>query len=77
MREEIVGRLNKVFAELIIDIDGVKDDSELTEDLGLDSLDTVELIMTIEEEFGIEIPDEASVKITTYGQLVNYIEDNL
>lgn len=77
MREQIVERLNKVFADLNIDVTGVKDDSDLTNDLGLDSLDNVELIMGVEEEFGIEIPDEESLKITTYGQVVKYIEDNL
>lgn len=77
MREQIVERLNKVFAELHIDITNVTDDSGLTSDLGLDSLDNVELIMCVEEEFGVEIPDEDSLNITTYGQVVKYIEDNL
>lgn len=77
MREQIVERLNKVFAELHIDITNVTDDSDLTSDLGLDSLDNVELIMCVEEEFGVEIPDEDSLNITTYGQVVKYIEDNL
>lgn len=77
MREQIVERLNKVFADLNIDVTDVKDDCDLTNDLGLDSLDNVELIMGVEEEFGIEIPDEDSLNITTYGQVVKYIEDKL
>lgn len=77
MHEQIVERLNKVFADLYIDLTGVTDESDLSSDLGLDSLDNVELIMGVEEEFGIEIPDEDSVNITTYGQVVKYIQDNL
>ena len=65
--------------EVIIDKLGV-DDSAITEeahfvnDLGADSLDTVELIMEFEEEFGIEIPDEDAENITTVGSAVDYID---
>jgi len=65
--------------EVIIDKLGV-DESAITEeahfvnDLGADSLDTVELIMEFEEEFGIEIPDEDAENITTVGSAVDYIE---
>ena len=65
--------------EVIIDKLGV-DESAITEeahfvnDLGADSLDTVELIMEFEEEFGIEIPDDDAEKITTVGSAVEYIE---
>ena len=45
------------------------------DDLGADSLDTVELVMALEEEFGIEIPDEDAEKITTVGDVVKYIEE--
>lgn len=45
------------------------------DDLGADSLDTVELVMALEEEFGIEIPDEDAEKITTVGDAIKYIED--
>jgi|TARA_X000001036_G_scaffold93738_1_gene86362 acyl carrier protein len=65
--------------EIIIDKLGVEEDSIKTEahfvnDLGADSLDTVELIMEFEEEFGIEIPDEDAENITTVGSAVDYIE---
>ena len=69
---------NKV-KEVIIDKLGVEEDSIKSEahfvnDLGADSLDTVELIMEFEEEFGIEIPDEDAENITTVGSAVDYIE---
>ena len=65
--------------EIIIDKLGIEEDSIKTEahfvnDLGADSLDTVELIMEFEEEFGIEIPDEDAENITTVGSAVDYIE---
>ena len=64
--------------EVIIDKLGVEEDSIKSEahfvnDLGADSLDTVELIMEFEEEFGIEIPDEDAENITTVGSAVDYI----
>ena len=67
--------------EVIIDKLGV-DESAITEeahfvnDLGADSLDTVELIMELEEEFGLEIPDEEAEKLATVGDAVTYIESN-
>jgi acyl carrier protein len=59
---------------------GVKPEEVTTEasfvdDLGADSLDTVELVMALEEEFGIEIPDEDAEKITTVGDAIKYIEE--
>lgn len=47
------------------------------DDLGADSLDTVELVMALEEEFGVEIPDEDAEKITTVGDAIKYIEDKI
>ena len=70
--------LNKV-KEVVMDKLGVEE-NQITEtahfmdDLGADSLDTVELIMQLEEEFGIEIPDEDAEKITTVGAAVEYID---
>ena len=65
--------------EVIIDKLGVeesaiKNEAHFVDDLGADSLDTVELIMEFEEEFGIEIPDEDAEKITTVGTALEYIE---
>jgi acyl carrier protein len=55
----------------------VTPEASFVEDLGADSLDTVELVMALEEEFGIEIPDEDAEKMTTVGEAVKYIEDKL
>ncbi len=49
--------------------------SRITDDLGADSLDMVEVIMGLEDEFGIEIPDEDASKITTVGEIVEYIQE--
>ena len=67
--------------EVVIDKLGVEDDKIVSEasfvdDLGADSLDTVELIMQLEEEFGIEIPDEDAEAITTVKAAVDYIDKN-
>ena len=53
--------------------DEVKDDASFVEDLGADSLDTVELVMALEEEFETEIPDEEAEKITTVKEAIDYI----
>lgn len=53
----------------------VTDGSKFIDDLGADSLDTVELVMALEEEFGIEIPDEDAEKMVTVNEAVKYIED--
>ena len=55
--------------------DEVKSDSSFIEDLGADSLDTVELVMAFEEEFGAEIPDEDAEKLTSVGAVVNYLSE--
>jgi acyl carrier protein len=52
----------------------IKQESSFIDDLGADSLDTVEVVMALEEEFGVEIPDEDAEKITTVGEAVKYIE---
>ena len=57
-----------------IDPDKVTESASFTDDLGADSLDTVELVMAFEEEFGVEIPDDAAETILTVGDAVKYIE---
>ena len=63
-----------IVSELGVDEAKVTLDATLTEDLGADSLDAVELIMAIEDEFGIEINDEAAQQISKVSDIVNYIE---
>ncbi|MDO9600774.1 MAG: acyl carrier protein, partial [Rhodocyclaceae bacterium] len=55
----------------------IKNDSSFVDDLGADSLDTVELVMALEEEFECEIPDEEAEKITTVQQAIDYVNNNL
>lgn len=65
-----------VVDQLGVEADEVNIDSTFIDDLGADSLDIVELIMAFEEEFGIEIPDEAAEKIKTVQDVVSYINQN-
>ena len=68
-------RVKKIVVEhLNVDADKVTDNASFIEDLGADSLDTVELVMAYEEEFGIEIPDDAAESIVTVGDAVKYID---
>ena len=68
----------KVVAEQLgVNENEVKFESRFVEDLGADSLDTVELIMSLEEEFGIEIPDEDAEKAKTVKDVIGYIENKL
>ena len=60
--------------QLMVDAAVITDESSFVEDLGADSLDTVELIMEFEDEFGIEIPDEQAEKISTVGEAIAYLE---
>ena len=70
-------RIKKIIAEQLgVEEDEVVPEDSCVEDLGADSLDTVELIMQLEEEFGIEIPDEDAETITTIQVAVDYIEAN-
>ena len=62
--------------QLGTDVDTISEGSSFVDDLGADSLDTVELVMALEEEFGVEIPDEEAEKMVTVGQAVKYIEDH-
>jgi acyl carrier protein len=68
-------RVKKIVVDhLNVDADKVVDSASFIEDLGADSLDTVELVMAFEEEFGIEIPDDAAESIVTVGDAVKYID---
>ncbi|MGC9529854.1 MAG: acyl carrier protein [Candidatus Bipolaricaulaceae bacterium] len=72
---EIADRVREIIAEqLMADLEGVTDEASFIDDLGADSLDTVELIMEFEDEFGIEIPDEDAEKIQTVGEAIAYID---
>ncbi|MCA9801861.1 MAG: acyl carrier protein [Cyanobacteria bacterium HKST-UBA02] len=71
-------RVKKVaVAQLNVNGDEVTLEASFTKDLGADSLDQVELVMALEEEFGMEIPDEEAEKITTVGEAVKYISGHL
>ena len=67
--EIIKDRLNQ-------DVKNITPEASFANDLGADSLDTVELIMAFEEEFGLEIPDEAAEKISTVGDAISYVVDH-
>ena len=66
-----------VVEQLSVEAEKVTPESNFSNDLGADSLDTVELVMALEEEFEIEIPDEAAEKITTVLETVEYIEKKI
>ena len=69
-------QVKKIVAEQLgVKEDSVTSDASFVDDLGADSLDTVELVMALEEEFEMEIPDEDAEKITTVQQAVDYIKD--
>jgi acyl carrier protein len=71
----VADQVKKIIVEQLgVDEDEVTPDASFVDDLGADSLDTVELVMAFEEEFGIEIPDEDAEKITRVKDAVNYIE---
>lgn len=65
-----------VVEQLSVNAEQVKPEAQFQKDLGADSLDVVELVMALEEKFGIEIPDEQAEKIVTVGDAVAYIEEN-
>ena len=72
---DIADRVKDIIVEnLGVEADKVTDAAVFTEDLGADSLDTVELVMAFEEEFGCEIPDDAAEKILTVKDAINFIE---
>lgn len=74
---EVFEKVKKIIVEhLGVDEDKVAMGANFIDDLGADSLDQVELVMAFEEEFGIEIPDDAAEKITTVGKAVEHISKN-
>ncbi len=76
--ENIEQRVKKIVAEQLgVNEGDIKNESSFVDDLGADSLDTVELVMALEEEFECEIPDEEAEKITNVQQAIDYINKNL
>ncbi len=74
---DIESRVKAIVAEqLDVDVSEVKAESSFVDDLGADSLDTVELVMALEEEFNADIPDDEAEKITTVQKAVDYIKAN-
>ena len=65
-----------IVEQLGVDEEEVTPDASFVDDLGADSLDTVELVMAFEEEFGVEIPDDAAEKITTVKDAIEYIKSH-
>ena len=73
---EVAQKVKSIIAEQLgVKIEEVTDSASFVDDLGADSLDTVELVMALEEEFGIEIPDEDAEKMTTVGDAMRYVEE--
>jgi acyl carrier protein len=76
-KEDIVAKLRPIIAEQLgVDEADVKEDASFTEDLNADSLDLVEMIMSLEEQFHLQISDEDAEKITTVGEAVDYIAEH-
>ena len=74
---DVAERVKKIVVEhLGVEEDKVVDSASFIDDLGADSLDTVELVMAFEEEFGVDISDDAAEKIQTFGDAVNFIKEN-
>lgn len=74
---DVADRVKKIVLEhLGVEEDKVVDNASFIDDLGADSLDTVELVMAFEEEFGCEIPDDAAEKIMTVKDAIDFITDN-
>jgi acyl carrier protein len=74
----IAEKVKSVIAEQLgVKPEEVTDQAKFVDDLGADSLDTVELVMALEEEYGVEIPDEDAEKLTTVGEAIKYIDEKI
>lgn len=77
MSAAVEERVKKIIMDQLgVDEAEVTPEAKFIDDLGADSLDTVELVMALEEEFGVEIPDEDAEKITTVQQAISYIQEH-
>lgn len=77
MAENTEAKVKEIIVnELGVEPEKVTEDASFVEDLGADSLDTVELVMAFEEEFGIEIPDEDAEKLQTVGDAIRYLKEH-
>jgi acyl carrier protein len=77
-REELLKKVRTIVADkLSISEEQVTETASFIEDLGADSLDTVELVMALEDEFSLDIPDEEAEKLTTVGKALDYIQTRL
>ena len=75
--EPVADRVKKIIVDQLgVEEDLVTPEASFVDDLGADSLDTVELVMALEEEFGVEIPDEDAEKITTVQQAIDYVKSH-
>ena len=78
MESEVFDRIREYLADqLDVDPDKITPDSDIVEDFGADSLDVVDMITTLSDEFGVDIPDEEIENFHTVGDVVQYVEDRL
>jgi acyl carrier protein len=77
-RDELLKKVRAIISDkLSISEDQITEEASFIDDLGADSLDTVELVMALEDEFGLDIPDEEAEKLTTVGKALDYILSHL